>query len=758
MNSPTLLEPNHRLLVIDDNQAIHEDLRKILTGEVKAQEHLQDDEEVLFGKEATPIVRFEIDSAYQGQEGLAKLEQSLAEGRPYALAVVDIRMPPGWDGVETIFRLWQAYSRLQVVVCTAYSDYSWNDIQRRLGRSENLLILKKPFDNIEVIQLAHALTRKWLVSGQAQARLEDLDRMVALRTSELEAANERIRKQFAEKAAAEAAFRTVFESSPIGIALSDLRGCYVDVNGAMEELMGVPKASVVGRDPAALGWIADGDEFEAIRRALNGGGGLDSHELVFRNSRQGERTGLLWARRVAIGGTGYWLSFVLDISERKEMERELVRARLGADAAAQAKSQFLANMSHEIRTPLNGILGISYLLEDESIPEELRPMMSLIRTSGEVLRRVLDDVLDFSKIESGKLELIEEPFDLRACLQWSFELFRKAGAEKNIACRLHLDDRLPAYVCGDATRLRQVTANLMSNAVKFTHRGSIDLEVQLVRTARSAGRHRIRVAVRDTGIGIPADRIHRLFQSFSQVDAATNRSYGGTGLGLAISKRLVAMMGGDLRVRSRPGVGTTFEFTFSAGIANAVPAADAAGTVCPPGPEVALAGDGKLDQMVSLSAGIANAAPAVDAAGIGSPPGLKALVVEDNKVNQMVILRMLRKMGYHADLAADGEAAVQAVEASSYDIVLMDLSMPGVDGLEATRRIRRLTGERSSVPVVALTASTSEEVRSRCVAAGMDDYLSKPIDVQALRRVLDRWGRARNHRAGVEEPAPPAGV
>ena len=223
----------------------------------RAGRDLQEDEALLFGKETVPIARFEIDSAYQGQEGLAKLERSLAEGRPYALAFVDIRMPPGWDGVETIARLWQAYPNLQVVICTAYSDYSWNDIQRRLGQSENLLILKKPFDNIEVIQLAHALTRKWLVSSQAQARLEDLDLMVARRTAELEAANRRIQKQFEEKAAAEAAFRTVFESSPIGITLSDLNGCYVDVNHAMEELMGVPKASVIGRDPVELGWVAD---------------------------------------------------------------------------------------------------------------------------------------------------------------------------------------------------------------------------------------------------------------------------------------------------------------------------------------------------------------------------------------------------------------------------------------------------------------------------------------------------------------------
>jgi len=707
MNSPGLLEPNHRILVIDDNPAIHDDLRKILLGEVKTQEHLQDDEAALFGIEAVPVTKFEIQSAYQGQEGLAKLEQSLAEGRPYALAFVDVRMPPGWDGVETITHLWRAYPSLQVVVCTAYSDYSWNDIQRRLGQSENLLILKKPFDNIEVIQLAHALTRKWLMSRQAQARLEDLDLLVARRTAELQEANQRIQKEFDEKSAAEAAFRTVFESSPIGITLADRNGRYVDVNRAAEDLMGVPKASVIGRDPVELGWIEYPEDYEAVRCALGEGRDLDAHELIYRNPKRGKRTGLLWARRVTIAGVPYALCFILDISERKQMEEELVRARLGADAAAQAKSLFLANMSHEIRTPLNGILGLSLLLEQESVPDGLRQMVGLLRASGEVLRRILDDVLDFSKIESGRLELEEAPFELRACLEWSFELFRKAAAEKNLECRLRLDDRLPARVLGDATRLRQVTANLMSNAVKFTHQGSIEMEAQLAEAAPPGGRHLIRVSVRDTGIGIPEDRMNRLFQSFSQVDASTSRYYGGTGLGLAISKRLVEMMGGNIRVESRAGEGTTFEFTFPAGT-------------------------------------VADVESAAQTAESASPIGLKILVAEDNKVNQLVILRMLQKMGCQPDLACDGPSAVRMVEANSYDVVLMDLHMPGVDGLEATRQIRRMPAARSCIPIVALTASASSEDRSRCLAAGMNDYLTKPMGLQALRRALDRWGRSQS--------------
>jgi CheY-like chemotaxis protein len=232
------------------------------------------------------------------------------------------------------------------------------------------------------------------------------------------------------------------------------------------------------------------------------------------------------------------------------------------------------------------------------------------------------------------------------------------------------------------------------------------MEAQLAEMAPHNGRHLIRISVRDTGIGIPENRIDRLFQSFSQVDPSTSRCYGGTGLGLAISKRLVEMMGGDIRVESRVGEGTTFEFTFTAGIA---PSAE----------------------------------PATEAASNGHPRRLKILVAEDNKVNQIVTVRMLQKMGCQADLACDGASAISSVEANSYDLVLMDLNMPLVDGLEAARRIRRMPTAQSRVPIVALTASASDEIKSRCLAAGMNDYLSKPMEIQALRRALDRWGNWR---------------
>jgi CheY-like chemotaxis protein len=243
--------------------------------------------------------------------------------------------------------------------------------------------------------------------------------------------------------------------------------------------------------------------------------------------------------------------------------------------------------------------------------------------------------------------------------------------------------------------------------VKFTNGGSIEMEVRLAELAPGNGRHLIRISVRDTGIGIPEDRIDRLFQSFSQVDASTSRCYGGTGLGLAICKRLVEMMGGEIRVESRAGQGTTFEFTFSAGTAAGVTAA-------------------------------------AEAASSGNFKGLRILLAEDNKVNQIVAMGLLRKMGCQVDLACNGASAICSVAGNSYDIVLMDIHMPGLDGMEASRQIRRMPTDKSCVPIVALTASASNEVRTTCLAAGMNDYLSKPIELEALRRALDRWGHHRN--------------
>lgn len=703
MRQSSSIEPNYRILVIDDNRAIHDDIRKILIGESDENSDLSSDEDLLFGTRPPRAVamKFEIDSAYQGQEGLARVQQKLAEGNSYALAFVDVRMPPGWDGVETVTHLWKADPNLQVVICTAYSDYSWGNIQTKLGPSDNFLILKKPFDNVEVIQLAHAMTRKWLVSQQARAKLEDLDLMVAKRTAELQAATDTLRQEFAERAKAEEAFRIIFEASPIGIALLDEKLRFVSANSALEEIHTLTRDGIIGNDPVELGWFNTYDEFHKVIADAMRREGIDQLEIKLSDGSRGARTGLLWARHVEILGTQHVLCFLLDISERVNMERELRQARTDAEAAVKAKTEFLANISHEIRTPLNGVLGLSNFLEEQTLPESVRETGKLIRTSGEMLRRVLDDVLDFSKIESGKLELEQEMFSLRESLEWSIGIYQKAALDKRLQLTLEIKNSGRDRLIGDATRLRQVMTNLISNAIKFTENGSIKVTAVVEPGCIQSGSCTLHIAVSDTGIGIPTDRMDRLFQSFSQVDASTSRRFGGTGLGLAISKRLVEMMGGKIDVTSQLGTGTTFSFTIPSSIAVSE------NTV-----------SNKVD---------------------GRDNSQRILVVEDNAINCLVIRRMLEKLGHTVDLVNDGNTAVRRVQETDCSLVLMDLHMPGLDGLQATQQIRNLLTDRAKVPIIALTASALVNDRQACLAAGMDDYLSKPISMEALRAMVNYW-------------------
>ncbi|WP_310539166.1 ATP-binding protein [Phenylobacterium sp.] len=386
-----------------------------------------------------------------------------------------------------------------------------------------------------------------------------------------------------------------------------------------------------------------------------------------------------------------------NITERKLAEQEMLRARTLADAANTAKSAFLANVSHEIRTPLNGILGMAQVMGRGELSAENRAHLEIIRRSGETLMATLNDVLDFSKIEAGKMTLEDVDFDLREAIEAACKPFELLAMQKDLEFRLFFDPAAEGVWKGDALRLRQVMGNLMSNAVKFTQRGGV--VVQVARVADG-----VAISITDSGIGIPAERQAELFTKFSQADASVTRRFGGTGLGLAISRDLVGLMGGDLSLESEPGRGTSFSLRLPIAMLG------------PP----TFSASGLADEPQELQAAV------------------RILAAEDNPTNRLVLQALLEPLGAELIQVASGEEAVTAWEGESFDVVLMDIQMPGIGGVEAVRQIRRREREtgRGRIPIVALTANVMMHQVADYRAAGMDDYVAKPISFERLYEAL----------------------
>ncbi|MCW2850005.1 MAG: histidine kinase [Marmoricola sp.] len=619
-------------------------------------------------------------SVVEADSGSAGLRRLLAQD--FAVILLDVRMPI-MNGFETaaLIRMRKQSEMTPIIFVTAHES---DEVMRDRYAEGVVDFITTPVHPDELRAKVSVFANLY---RQAQA--------VAAKARQVQATADQLRR--------------LTETAPIGIFETDADNRYVYTNVRWSEITGISAEAALG-----LEWdvVVDQDQRSSILTKF----GASQREATGFSTRLERTTGrdtaqitLLTTKRLhdGSGGVAGWVGTLADITAEAGAEAAMAEARDQATAASRLKSDFLANMSHEIRTPMNGVIGLTELLLETELDDQQREFAQTLSRSGDALMTVINGILDFSKVETGKLEVEDIEFSLQTVVDDVIDLLAPSARSKQLELLAVLEPSVESTVSGDPGRLRQVLTNLIGNAIKFTPFGQVTLRVA---TAPSVGvGDVIRFVISDTGVGIPADKLEMVFEPFTQADTSTTREYGGTGLGLPICSQLVALMGGEIGISSEVGVGSTFWFT--------VRVHGAADGVRPDGPDV-------------------DAEDSDEAAPAGRPALGRLLVAEDNLVNQMVAVAILSKAGYQVDTVRNGAEAVRAAASGSYDAILMDCQMPQMNGYQATAAIRHQEGPGRHTPIIAVTAAARGEDRNRCLAEGMDDYLAKPVRKGPLLQVV----------------------
>ncbi|MGB8169183.1 MAG: response regulator, partial [Chthoniobacteraceae bacterium] len=670
MKSNSATAGNNRILIIDDNPEIHADFRKVLGAPAPASGALDNVMAQFFGEKGTADAQesFELDSSYQGKEGLERVERALAEGRPYALAFVDVRMPPGWDGVETITRIWEIDSSIQVVICTAYSDYSWQDIIARLGKSDRLVILKKPFDSIEVLQLAHAMTEKWLVTQQARQKLEDLNLLVHDRTRALQESNEKLKREMVERELAQEALRIseerlskAFECSPLPVAILRLQDHgYVEMNGAFLTVTGYQRPELLGHSLWEMGVNIDAQSRLEAMGQLMRGQAVKQRECRLVPKTGDERAALLWIERFELAAGPHLLAVVQDVSEQLKLETQLRQSQ-----KMEAIGHLAAGVAHDLNNILTVVEGHTSLqLSKKQIDADVAWSLQQVQSAGQRAAALTRQLLAFGR----KQIMLKRAVSLSGIVGDIASMLRRLIPENiNITFDHALDAPL---IFADVCNVEQIIVNLVVNARDAMAGGGtlairtdateVTAEQAVAMPGARPGQF-VRLIVGDTGQGMSAETLARIFEPFF-----TTKEVGkGTGMGLATVLGIVQQHEGWIDAKSRPGSGTTFRIYFPA------------------------------TQLAAETEAPVEAAPRRVATNNDM-----ILLVEDDADVRSLARCVLEDAGYRVMEAADGHRAIAAWQSFSgrIDLLLTDMVMPG--GLSGSDVAKRFCTDRPDSKVI----------------------------------------------------------